>query len=407
LNKPGREWYTVSKTFWEAILRNRRILIVFLVLLVAVGSLVYMGQRRNRAAELYYSGTIEAIQSNLAFQVNGRVKNVRADEGQSVAKDQVLAELDPAEFLSERDQARANLTLARETLKEIEAVLALYQAALPAEVERAEAAVTSLEAQRNEMEFGYRVQEVEQARLAFLTAGITLEDARKDKGRFDTLFRNSIVSEKDKENADVRYETALKAYESAEEHYGLLKQGFRQESKASAQAKLAEGRAVIKQARGNLKKIDATAKQVDAARARVQAAAAALELAEIQLRHTRLTSPFQGIITSRNVEPGEVVSPGREVMSISDLSFVDLKVFVNETDIGKVKPGQKVEVKTDTFPDKAYTGRVAFISPEGEFTPKIIQTRKERVKLVFRVKITLPNPELELKSGMPADAWFR
>jgi HlyD family secretion protein len=107
------------------------------------------------------------------------------------------------------------------------------------------------------------------------------------------------------------------------------------------------------------------------------------------------------------VEPGEVVSPGQEVLSLSDLSVVDLKIFVDETEIGKITPGQKVEVKIDTFPDKVYTGQVAFISPEGEFTPKIIQTRKERVKLVYLVKITLPNPNVELKSGMPADAWFR
>jgi HlyD family secretion protein len=107
------------------------------------------------------------------------------------------------------------------------------------------------------------------------------------------------------------------------------------------------------------------------------------------------------------VEPGEVVVPGREILSLSDLATVDLKIFVDETEIGKVKPGQKVEVRVDTFPDKAYWGRVAFISPEGEFTPKIIQTRKERVKLVYLVKVSVPNPNLELKTGMPADAWLR
>jgi len=92
---------------------------------------------------------------------------------------------------------------------------------------------------------------------------------------------------------------------------------------------------------------------------------------------------------------------------MADLSRVDLKVFVGETEIGKIKPGQPVDVKTDTFPDKTYTGRVAFISPQAEFTPKIIQTHKERVKLVYLVKVSIPNPDLELKSGMPADAWFR
>ena len=156
-----------------------------------------------------------------------------------------------------------------------------------------------------------------------------------------------------------------------------------------------------------MKRIEVAERDVDAARAAVDAARAALDLAEIQLGYTELRAPFDGIIVSRNIEPGEVVSPGQEVFSISNLSEVDLKVFVPETEIGKVKPGQAVTVKIDTFPDKTYRGWVAFVSPEGEFTPKIIQTHKERVKLVFLVKITIPNPQLELKTGMPADAWFR
>jgi HlyD family secretion protein len=154
-------------------------------------------------------------------------------------------------------------------------------------------------------------------------------------------------------------------------------------------------------------KIDLTEREVEAARAQVQYAEAALELAEIRLKNTELRAPFDGIITSRNVEPGEVATIGQEILTLSDLSKVDLKLFVDENEIGKVKPGQQVEVKTDTFPSKAYKGRVSYISPVGEFTPKMIQTRKERVKLVYLVKVTIPNPDLELKSGMPADAWFK
>ena len=146
---------------------------------------------------------------------------------------------------------------------------------------------------------------------------------------------------------------------------------------------------------------------MQAARAQVLSAQAVLELAKIQLKHSELRAPFKGIIVSRNVEPGEVVSPGQEVISLADLTKVDLKVFVPETEIGMVKPGQEVQVKIDSFPAKTYPGHVAFISPEGEFTPKIIQTHKERVKLVYLVKIKILNPNFELKPGMPADAWFK
>jgi len=164
---------------------------------------------------------------------------------------------------------------------------------------------------------------------------------------------------------------------------------------------------VLALARDNLERIRVTEREVETARARVDEARAALTLAEVRLGYTRLYAPFDGTITVRSVEPGEVIIPSREVLSLTDLSTVDLEIFVNETEIGAVKPGQDVEVKVDTFPDKVYRGKVSFISSEAEFTPKFIQTRKERVKLVYLVKVSIPNPERELKPGMPADAWLR
>jgi len=387
--------------------KKRLILIGFLVLLLGVGASVYWGQRQERQTELYYSGTIEATQANLAFQVSGRVQEVFFDEGQVVEKRQLLVVLEPEEFKARRDRAQSEVIRSREGLKQLETLLELNRKVLPAEVERAEASVRGLQSQLAELEAGYRVQEVKQARYAYEQAQFALEEARKDKARFDTLFERKIIAEKDKDATDLRYETALKAYERAKQALELLKEGYRKESIEIARSKLAEGQAALKQSRENLKKIEALESEVKAAKAQVLSAKAALELADIQLQYCELRAPFQGIIVSRNVEPGEVVSPGQEVISLADLSKVHLKVFVAETEIGMVKPGQKAEVKTDTFPAKTYPGNVSYISPEGEFTPKIIQTHKERVKLVYLIKIIIPNPNLELKPGMPADAWFK
>jgi HlyD family secretion protein len=387
--------------------KKRLVLVIFLALFVGVGALVYWGQRRERSTELYYSGTIEAIQSNLAFQVGGRVKAVLVDEGRAVETDQLLGFIERNSFLASRDQARANLARVQETLNQMKTLLELNRKALPAEVDRSEAAARALQAQLKELETGYRTQDVQQARFAVEEARIAMEEARKDQIRFEQLFHRKVIPEKDKDAADLKYNTALKQYERAKEAYALLKEGYRKESIEAARSRGAEAQAAVRFARSNLKKIEAIEKEVNAARAQVQAAQAAVELAEIRLGYTELRAPFKGIIVSRNVEPGEVVSVGQEVISISDLSEVDLKVFVDETQIGKVKPGQPVDVKIDTFPHKTYPGYVAFISPEAEFTPKIIQTHKERVKLVYLVKIKVPNPNFELKSGMPADAWFR
>ena len=387
--------------------KPRLLLLPPIILLLVVGGLVWWGQRQRRMEQRYYSGTIEATQSNLAFQVAGRVVQVAVDEGQAVTAGQLLARLETDVFAANRRQAEANLAQAEARLSALQATLALKQAALPTEVARAEAAVDSTLNQYRELSDGYRPQEVAQARLAADEAKSTLEKARRDKERADRLYQDDIIPISDKDARDLRFETAQLQYRRAVKSLEIAEEGFRKESVASAQARLAESRAALDAARANLKQIDVAQREVAASRAGVSVAAAVLDLAHIQLSHCELKAPFDGIVTSRNVEPGEVAAVGREVMSVVDLSQVDLKIFVNETEIGRVKPGQDADVKIDTFPDRTYKGKVTYISPESEFTPKIIQTHEERVKLVYLVKIAIDNPRLELKPGMPADVWLR
>lgn len=388
-------------------MKKKLILVGVLLLLVVVGALVFWGQHQDRSADLYYSGTLESTRSNLSFLVSGKIRKVNLEEGQSVEAGQCIAELEPEEFLARIDQARANMNQAIENRKQLEITLEILQNTLPAEVSRAESAVRAAAAQLAEQQAGNRSQDVERARLSFQEAEITLDDARKDKRRFDDLFQSGYIAEKERDVAVLKYESALKTRQRAAEAFDLAKEGFRKENVEVARARLSEAQALLLLAKANLKKIEATQADIQASIARIESVSSALNLAEIQLGYTRLLAPFDAMLTSRNVEPGEVVTPGREVISLADLSRIDLKVFVDETQIGKIRPGQQVEVKIDTFPDKKYNGFVSYISPEGEFTPKIIQTRKERVKLVYLVKIALANPNVELKSGMPADAWFR
>lgn len=387
--------------------RKRALIGAGLLLLAGVGALVYWGQQLRRGTELYYSGTIEAVQSNLAFQVAGRVQSVMADEGRAAVADEVLAVLDQRELGALRDQAAANLVRAEQGLRQLETVLAVNRRVLPAEVERAGAAVDALRAQVQAAESGLRSQDVERARLAAESTRVALDNARRDKQRYDELFSRGVVAERVRDTYSLQFETALREHQRALEAYAQAREGVRREDIDAARARLAEGEATLRLARSNLQKIEASESDVEAARAQAAATAAALRVAEVQLDHAVLKAPYAGIILSRGVEPGEVVAPNQDVLSIADLSAVDLKVFVEETEIGRVRPGQAVEVRIDTFPDKRYTGRVAYVSPQAEFTPKIIQTQKERVKLVFLVKIHVSNPDHELKPGMPADAWFR
>jgi len=336
-------------------LKKKRIIVIFLVLLVGVGALVYYGQWKNKSAEHYYSGTIESTNSELSFQVTGRVIEVLVDEGYAVKKDHVLAVLDSSEFQAQFAQAKSNLAVAEKNQDLLKTVLEINRKTLPDDVIRAQAAVSS-------------------ARDQMLVA-------KRNNERYDQLYERKVVSQREWETIKLAYDTA--------------------------QAKLTEAGAVLAQARSNLSRVEVAKKEFEASEKQVQSLKAALDLAEIQLKRTRLTAPYGGIIVSKNIEPGYVVSPTRQVLTLSDLSKVKLKIFVGETEIGNVKPGQSVDVKTDTFPDKVYKGSVSYISPEGEFTPKIIQTHKERVKLVYLVQVTIPNPKHELKTGMPADAWLR
>lgn len=336
-------------------MKKRIILIIFVLLLVGVAVFVYLGQLKVKNAGMYYSGTIEATNSQLSFQVGGRVAQVEIAEGEQVTEGQVLARLDASEYRSRQSQADANLKTSQRTVEKFETVRDVYRTTLPADVTRAEAAVASARA--------------------------VLDEAEKNRARFEKLSRDGVVSQSEWESVKLKFETAS--------------------------AQFRESDAVLRQARSNLTRLETAEKDIEVARAQVLAALSALQFTEIQLGNTELSAPFAGTITSRNIEPGEVVTPGREVLTLSDLQTVDLKIFVDETNIGEVRPGQDVEVRIDTFPDKVFEGTVSFISPEGEFTPKIIQTQKERVKLVYLVKVAIPNPELILKPGMPADAYLQ
>jgi HlyD family secretion protein len=146
--------------------------------------------------------------------------------------------------------------------------------------------------------------------------------------------------------------------------------------------------------------------QTQALRAQKRAAAAQVELARAQLAFTRVMSPVTGTVLRVDVRKGETAFPGSALLTLADLSVMDVKVFIPEPMLGKIKFGQQVKIVSDSFPQQPLQGVVAYISPEAEFTPKNIQTREERTRLVYQVKVRVPNPDGILKIGMPLDAIF-
>ena len=147
--------------------------------------------------------------------------------------------------------------------------------------------------------------------------------------------------------------------------------------------------------------------QYDASSAALDVAKAALDIAQLQLDNAAITAPISGVILVKAIEPGELATIGTPIVTMADLSLVKLTVYLAEQNIGKVNLGEAVDVSVDSYPNQKFIGKITYISDQAEFTPKSIQTKEERTTQVFGIKIEIPNPDLKLKPGMPADAEFK
>jgi HlyD family secretion protein len=373
---------------------NKRRLLVLLpaVLLVAVLAYLILG-RSNDGQVIRVSGNIEVTDAEVSFKIPGRVEARLVDEGEMVRAGQTIARLDSAELAQEVAARRAEMQAVQAALAELEA------GSRPEEIAQAEASAQQAKARLDEMLAGSRPEELSAAEAVLRRAKAEAERARLDAERYEGLYKKEIVSAQQYDAARTAYETALARQREAEEQYKLVKEGPRKEQIEQARAAWLQA-----QERFVLVKKGPRQETIEQARARLQQAKEGLAVAETRLGYATLTSPLAGVVLSKNVEPGEFVAAGTPIVTVGDLENVWLRAYINETDLGRVKVGQQVRVTTDTYPDKRYQGRVSFIAAQAEFTPKSVQTEKERVKLVYRVKVDIRNPNMELKPGMPADA---
>jgi HlyD family secretion protein len=219
-----------------------------------------------------------------------------------------------------------------------------------------------------EQQLASAMQKLEAARATVNNDNADLAQKNIDYVRSQKLWSDKIISGDSRDHT----ETALKQSKAAMQRDAAMEQ--------SALQDIAVAKANIRNASENLK------------------------LANIMMGYTTLRAPFSGVILTRQTELGEVMQPGTPVVTLADLDHVWVRAYVAETDLGRIRWGQAATVHTDTYPDKAYPGQISFISSEAEFTPKSVETHKERVTLVYRIKIDVENPRHELKPGMPADA---
>lgn len=310
-----------------------------LILLILL-SLLLFACRSSEKNTIEESGTIEAVEVVVSSHVSGKILRLTKEEGAEVSVGDTVLIIDHEMLDIQLKQAIAGRDIAK--------------------------------AQLDMLIKGARKEDIKQIEEVLNQAEANFRTAKSDKERTDNLYRSNSITKKQTEDAAARYEIAQAQLNAAKENFNKIENIARPEE--------------IVQAQANYKKAEAAAEAI-----------------QKSIRDCYVTSPINGFIVKKFTEPGETVSMLSSLFKVADLSTVELVVYLSETDIGKIKLGQKAKVAVDSFPNKTYDGKVIYISPEAEFTPKNIQTKDERTKLVFAVKIKIPNPKFELKTGMPAD----
>lgn len=323
----------------------KRLIPIVILLVVAVGGGLWWHVRTKQQAaprnEMVLSGNIEAHESLVSFKVQGRIVELPVEEGQQVVAGALLAKLEDEDYRQHVRMDESNVAVRASDL-------ALAKA-------------------------GTRQQEIKAAEQAVVDAEANLEQRKLDDARARQLFTKDEIAAQDRDEAATALKRAQAALEQARQRLNEAEEGTRKEEITVAQANLAQ-------------------------------AATSLGLSRINLDYATLRAPSAGVITVRQAELGEVISPGSPIVTLADLDHIWLRAYVAETDLGRIHFGQNVTITTDTYPGKQYHGRISFIASDAEFTPKSVQTYQERVTLVYRIKIDVENPNYELKPGMPADA---
>lgn len=383
----------------------KKIVLFLIILAAAAGGYVYWQSGQSGPTDrILLSGNIELTQVNIAFKTAGKMVELMVDEGARVEKGQVIARLDPEQLQRQKETAQAALVSAQSGLQQTEMAIQYQRQALLADLAARSADVSGATARYQQLKSGARPQEIQEAKAAVEAAQSDYERSRRDWERAQALHKNDDISTSQFDAARTKFETAEAIFKQARERAALVLAGARSEEIDVAAAQVDRAKAGVRASEAGQLDLQRREQELVSRRADIDRARAQLALIDAQLSDMTAVSPIAGIVLVKSADPGEVLAPGTSVVTVGDLAKPWLRAYINAKDLGRVKVGSKVKVTTDAFPGKVYNGRVSFISSDAEFTPKQIQTSEERVKLVYRIKIDVDNPNQELKSNMPADA---
>ena len=321
----------------------RKIILILIVVVVlgASGAAIWRFGNHGEAGNnrLNLYGNVDIRQVQLAFNGSERIDSMRVREGEQVKKGQLLATLDTVRLAGNVDLQQAQLASQRQVVARLEA--------------------------------GSRPEEISKAQADVEAARIDADNAESNYQRMKKLAEQHFISTQQADDARAKSDAAKARYVSLQETLKLVQQGPRKED-------------------------------IAAARAMLRADQAALDVARKALADASLYAPDSGIVQERILEPGDMASPQRPVYTLALTDPIWVRAYVQESDLGKLKPGMRAEVSTDSFPGKEYRAWVGYISPSAEFTPKAVETTEVRSSLVYQVRVFVCNPQGELRLGMPA-----
>ncbi|MGE5140914.1 MAG: HlyD family secretion protein [Rudaea sp.] len=424
--------------------RKRMMPVVILLVLAAGGYYLYstnqlpfFSQFSAEAVTNTVSGFIEGEEVSVLPEIGGRIDSITANEGDRVKVGQVLVQLDRALLDSQIAQAQAAVNTAQAQLTQLKnggrasdvtAAAAARDAAqqnydklnagpTASDLAAAKAALTAAQQYYDRVKAGPTRDQLAalKAGIENARAAVTQAQAAYDKaGGAANPYMPMLPQSTQLQTATNNYNAAQAAYRDALSHPTASELAAAQAQVQQAQAALdrltpdAAQRAVAQsqlgQAQAALDRLTPTADSIAVAEAQVQQAEAALNVLQVQAAKMTLKSPVDGIVTRRAFHAGEVAGPGNAILTVTNLDPVSLTIYVPETRLGQIQLGMDVPVAVDSYPEKVFRGKVVLIGSQAEFTPRNVQTKEERVNTVFAVKVELPNPDLELKPGMPADA---
>ena len=356
---------------------RRRIIILVILVAVVTGTALYAGWFRRETA-LQGSGTVEARNIRVGSKVGGRIDKVLVREGDSVEPGQVLITFDEKELQAALEQSRANAEKAQRGYR-------------PEEIAEARAAAAQAKADYEMRKNGYRQEDIDAAKADLDRANADEVRTHLDFDRYDALAKKDLVSKQQRDTAEANWKVALAQQQSARRKLDEWKLGYRPEEIASAEARYLQTQATReKLERGNR-------------REDVELAKAAYAYDQARYRERQVTAPAAAVVEVLDVRPGDLIAPNTPVATLLEREQIYVRIYIPETQIGRVRLGQNAEVRVDSFPNQVFNGAVEQINQQAEFLPRNVQTREERVHQVFGVKIRIEDSSGHVRAGMAAD----